>query len=74
MTKLRADELERYHDQGWIVPDYRVPEALLRLTEAYQALGLTNESRRMAAILGHNYPGSAWYADAYELVEGVELV
>ena len=27
----------------------------------------------MAAILGHNYPGSAWYADAYELVEGVEL-
>ena len=50
-----------------------VPEALLRLTEAYKALGLTNEARRMAAILGHNYPGSPWYADAYELVEGVEL-
>lgn len=50
-----------------------VPEALLRLTEAYRALGLTNEAHRMAAILGHNYPGSAWYADAYELVEGVEL-
>ena len=48
-----------------------VPEALLRLTEAYWALGLKNEARRMAAILGHNYPGSPWYADAYELVEGV---
>lgn len=50
-----------------------VPEALLRLTEAYEALGLTNEARRMAAILGHNYPGSPWYADAYELVQGVAL-
>ena len=50
-----------------------VPEALLRLTEAYKALGLGNEARRMAAILGHNYPGSPWYADAYELVEGVKL-
>ena len=50
-----------------------VPEALLRLAEAYKALGLQNEARRMAAILGYNYPGSPWYADAYELVEGVEL-
>lgn len=50
-----------------------VPEALLRLVEAYTALGLKNEAQRMAAILGYNYPGSPWYADAYELVEGVEL-
>ena len=50
-----------------------VPEALLRLTEAYTALGLDNEARRMTAILGHNYPGSPWYADAYELVEGVTV-
>lgn len=50
-----------------------VPEALLRLSEAYSALGLDNEARRMTAILGHNYPGSPWYADAYELVEGVEV-
>lgn len=50
-----------------------VPEALLRLTEAYTALGLKNEARRMTAILGHNYPGSPWYADAFELVEGVEV-
>ncbi|MBL8658360.1 MAG: outer membrane protein assembly factor BamD [Rhodospirillales bacterium] len=46
-----------------------VPEALLRLTEAYTALGLTDEARKAAAILGYNYPGSDWYADAYALVE-----
>lgn len=46
-----------------------VPEALLRLTEAYTALGLTDEARKTAAILGYNYPGSEWYADAYALVE-----
>ncbi len=47
-----------------------VPEALLRLTEAYVALGIDEEARKVAAILGHNFPGSEWYIDAYELVEG----
>jgi outer membrane protein assembly factor BamD len=47
-----------------------VPEALLRLTEAYTALGLDQEARKTAAVLGHNFPGSPWYADAYALVEG----
>jgi outer membrane protein assembly factor BamD len=47
-----------------------VPEALLRLTEAYTALGIDDQARRMTAVLGHNFPGSEWYADAYALVEG----
>jgi outer membrane protein assembly factor BamD len=47
-----------------------VPEALLRLTEAYTAIGLTEEARKTAAVLGHNFPGSEWYADAYRLVGG----
>lgn len=47
-----------------------VPEALLRLTESYTALGLTDEARRTAAVLGHNFPGSDWYVDAYKLVGG----
>lgn len=47
-----------------------VPEALYRLTEAYVALGLTAEAEKVAAVLGHNYPGSDWYMDAYELVTG----
>jgi outer membrane protein assembly factor BamD len=50
-----------------------VPEALHRLTEIYIALGLTDEARRTASVLGFNYPGSAWYQDSYALlVEGAE--
>jgi outer membrane protein assembly factor BamD len=45
-----------------------VPEALLRLTEAYMALGLVSEAKQTAAVLGYNFPGSDWYADAYTLV------
>ncbi|MGQ0663348.1 MAG: outer membrane protein assembly factor BamD [Pseudomonadota bacterium] len=45
------------------------PEALHRLTEAYLALGLLDEARKTAAVLGHNYPGSAWYGDSYALIE-----
>lgn len=47
-----------------------VPEALLRMTEAYTAIGLDDEARRTAAVLGYNFPGSEWYADAYKLVGG----
>ena len=46
----------------------QVPEALHRLTELYLALGLTQEAQRTAAILSHNYPGSAWYVDSYTVV------
>ncbi len=44
------------------------PEALYRLVEAYVSLGLTEEAERNAAVLGHNFPGSRWYSDAYVLV------
>ncbi|MDX1401278.1 MAG: outer membrane protein assembly factor BamD [Kiloniellales bacterium] len=50
-----------------------VPEALLRLVESYTALGLVQEARAAAEVLGHNYPGSEWYANAYELVTGKEV-
>lgn len=50
-----------------------VPEALHRLTELYLTLGLTEEARRTASVLGHNYPGSPWYQDSYALlVAGAE--
>ena len=45
------------------------PEALMRLTESYLALGVPEEARKAAAVLGANYPGSKWYARAYELVQ-----
>ena len=60
-----------------VVDEYQttthVPEALHRLIEAYTALGLTEDARKVAAVLGHNFPGSEWYADTYALVEGVDV-
>lgn len=47
----------------------QVEEALLRLTEAYMALGVTSEAQTAAAVLGYNYPGSKWYEDAYILLK-----
>ena len=45
-----------------------VEEALERLTEAYMALGIVSEAQTAAAVLGHNFPDSKWYQDAYNLV------
>ena len=47
-----------------------VPEALHRLIECYEALGLTDEAKKTAAVLGFNYPGSEWYVDTYRMVQG----
>ncbi len=49
------------------------PEALYRLTEAYLALGVRSEAQTAAAVLGHNYPNSEWYRDAYSLLTGEGL-
>jgi outer membrane protein assembly factor BamD len=46
-----------------------VPEALHRLVETYTILGLTDEALQVAAVLGHNYPGSQWYVDSYALMD-----
>jgi outer membrane protein assembly factor BamD len=50
-----------------------VEEALTRLTESYVALGIMNEAQSAAAVLGHNFPQSRWYADAYALLQRVGL-
>ena len=46
----------------------QIAEALERLTEAYYALGVYDEAKTAAAVLGANYPGSPWYQDAYNLL------
>ena len=46
-----------------------VPEALMRLTETYLALGVPEEAQKSAAVLGANYPGTDWYKHAYKLME-----
>ena len=57
-----------------VIKDYQttshIPEALHRLTESYLALGLKEEAKRTAAVLGHNFPGSEWYIDSYSLLTG----
>src|SRR5262249_52359668 len=52
-----------------------VEEALMRLSECYMALGVTSEAQTAAAVLGHNFPDSRWYVDAYRLVKsnGLEV-
>jgi outer membrane protein assembly factor BamD len=46
-----------------------VEEALMRLTECYLTLGIVPEAQTAAAVLGHNFPDSPWYKDAYQLVK-----
>src|ERR1700684_1233759 len=49
------------------------PEALYRLVEAYLGLGITEEAQTAAAVLGHNFPDSDWYHDAYDQLKGKGL-
>jgi outer membrane protein assembly factor BamD len=52
-----------------VVDDYQttahVPEALARMVEVYLALGLVDQAKKTAAVLGYNDPGSVWYQDSY---------
>jgi outer membrane protein assembly factor BamD len=56
-----------------VVDEYQstshTPEALMRLTESYLALGIPDEARKSAAVLGANYPNTKWYERAYSLVQ-----
>jgi outer membrane protein assembly factor BamD len=49
------------------------PEALMRLVEAYLALGLTDEAQTAGAILGYNFQGSPFYDDAFRQLTGQGL-
>lgn len=67
--KLYGAALGRFRN---VVDNYQntnhVAEALHRMTEIYLSLGLPQEARRTASVLGHNYPGSEWYEDSYRLL------
>ena len=49
------------------------PEALYRLVEAYMGLGVVDEAQTAAAVLGHNFPDSQWYKDAYSVLQSKGL-
>ena len=42
-------------------------EALYRLVEMYYILGLEDESKKYAQLLGYNYNSSEWYKKSYKL-------
>lgn len=48
-------------------------EALLRLSEAYLSLGLTDEAQTAGAVLGHNFQSTEFYEDAFKLLKGQGL-
>ena len=44
-----------------------VEEALHRLVEVYYKLGLIDEAKQAAAILGYNYQSGEWYEKSYKV-------
>jgi len=44
-----------------------IEEALHRLVEIYYKIGLKNESRKYAVLLGYNYPEGEWYKRTYKV-------
>ena len=54
-----------------VVKDYEttifVEEALHRLVELHYKIGLVDESKKYAALLGYNYQSSKWYAESYKI-------
>ena len=44
-----------------------IEEALLRLVEIHYYLGLEDEAKKYAKILGYNYNSSEWYEAAYKI-------
>ncbi len=61
-----------------VIDDYQTTshaaEALYRLVETYLSLGVLPQARQAASVLAHNYPGSAWYEDAWNLLERHGLI
>ena len=76
-------EVGRYYQRAgqWLAATYRfrsvvdgyqttthAPEALERLVECYLALGIPEEARKSAAVLGANYPETYWYRQSLRLL------
>lgn len=51
----------------------QIEEALYRLVECYSALSLKDQAQQCSAVLGHNYPNSPWYVEAYKLTGEVPI-
>ena len=55
-----------------VVQDYEttiyVEEALHRLVELHYKIGLIDEPKKYAALLGYNYQSSKWYEETYRVL------
>ena len=55
-----------------VINDYEstiyVEEALFRLVELHFKLGLDNEAKKYASLLGYNYQSSEWYEASYKIL------
>ncbi|MFL2886886.1 MAG: outer membrane protein assembly factor BamD [Candidatus Pelagibacter sp.] len=55
-----------------VVKDYEtsiyVEEALHRLVELHYKIGLIDESKKFAVLLGYNYQSSKWYEETYRIL------
>ncbi len=55
-----------------VINDYEttifVEEALHRLVELHYKLGLIEESKKYASLLGYNYQTSEWYEESYKIL------
>ena len=45
-----------------------VEEALFRLVELHFKIGLENEAKKYASLLGYNYQSSEWYEASYKIM------
>ena len=76
-------EIGRFYQRSgnWLAATYRfrnvvdnyqtsshAPEALARLVEIYLALGIPEEAKKSAAVLGRNYPDTYWYRQSLRLL------
>jgi len=70
----RSEYLAAINRYKQVLSEYQttthVPEALARLTECYLALGVNDEAKATAAVLGYNFPNSDWYKDSYAQIGG----
>ena len=70
----RLAAINRYNK---VIEEYQstlhTKEALYRLVENYLSLGVFEEAKKNAAVLGHNFPNSKWYKNAYLLMKNDDL-
>ena len=68
-TKKVFSPMKRYKK---VIDDHSkskfTPEALHRLVEIYYSLGMIEDAKKTASVIGFNYPESKWYRYSYELV------